>query len=319
MPNATRDRPSDSHRIVATCIRAAGDTRDCTPQSPSFSVSESPRTAERRTGHGDGYGDGHGSSLESSAHQELTRFIRDVLRTWIFTSSRVYSMIVEGTLAEALVWLEPRALLLAIALPPLIRLVGHLLPEEVFMVSIGVLAARAGSPREAVVLLLAVVLSHFVTDQSVYLGGRWVRPRLDRFPRVRDRLSVVTDRLVSSPAALLWFVPARVFPLARGAWLAGCGVVGVTWRRFVMIDLVALSVHLITWCGLGWWLAGDIAKLESTTHAGKFATTWAVVIIASITLTWFGWRHRRTWQPKTVGVARRLGRTLFPPTPSDKS
>jgi membrane protein DedA with SNARE-associated domain len=226
-------------------------------------------------------------------------------------------LIVEGTLAEVLAWLEPRALLLAIALPPIIRLVGHLLPEEVFMVSMGVLAARTGSPREATVLLLVVVLSHFVTDQAVFLGGRWIRPRLDRFPRIRDRLSIVTDRLASSPLALLWFVPARVFPFARGAWMAGCGVMGVAWRRFVAIDLVALSVHLVTWSGLGWWLAGDLARLESTTHAGKVTASWAAVMIASIMLMWFGWRHRHAWQPTTVRVARKLGRTLFPPNPRD--
>jgi len=225
-------------------------------------------------------------------------------------------LIVEGTLAEVLAWIEPRALLLAIVLPPVIRLVGHLLPEAVFMVSMGVLAARIGSPGEATVLLLAVVLSHFVTDQAVFLGGRWMRPRLDRFPRIRDRLSAVTARLASSPRAVLWFVPARVFPFARGAWLAGCGVVGVAWRRFVMIDLLALSLHLLTWSGLGWWLAGDLARLESTTHAGKVMGMWAAVIVASILLTRFGWRHRRSWQPVTIRVARRLGRTLFTSTPS---
>jgi membrane protein DedA with SNARE-associated domain len=210
-------------------------------------------------------------------------------------------------------------LLLAIALPPLIRLVGHLLPEEVFMVSMGVLASRVGSAREATLLLLAVMLSHFVTDQAVFLGGRWLRPRLDRFPRVRDRLSTVTRRLTSSPRALLWFVPARVFPLARGAWLAGCGVVGVAWRRFIVIDLLALSVHVLTWSGLGWWLAGDLAKLESTTHAGKVLGTWAAVIVASIMLAWLGWRHRRAWQPASIRVARRLGRTLFPSSSSNMS
>ena len=228
-------------------------------------------------------------------------------------------MIVEGTLTEVLWWLEPRALLLALALPPLIRLVGHLLPEEVFMVSMGVLAARAGSPREATLLLLAVVLSHFATDQVVFLGGRWVRPRLDRFPRIHHRLSSVTRRLSSSPRALLLFVPARVFPFARGAWLAGCGVVGVAWRRFMMIDLVALALHVLTWSGLGWWLAGDLARLESTTHAGRVMGTWAAVSIAFCMLVWLGWRHRRSWQPATVRVAQRLGRTLFSSNPSGAS
>ena len=37
------------------------------------------------------------------------------------------------------------AILLALLLPPLIRLVGHWIPEELFMVAIGVLAARSPS------------------------------------------------------------------------------------------------------------------------------------------------------------------------------
>jgi membrane protein DedA with SNARE-associated domain len=218
---------------------------------------------------------------------------------------------VEGTLAEVLAWLEPRALLLALAMPPIVRLIGHILPEEVFMVSMGVLASRSGSPSDAAVLLVALIASQFLTDQAVYLGGRWLRPRLGRFPRIRKRLEFVTGRLSSSPTSLLWFIPARVFPLARGAWLAGCGVVGVTWRRFMLIDFAALTVPLFTWCGLGWWLADDLNRLEATTHAGKFVGVWVAFVLLSTTLAWLGWRHRNAWQPATVRVARFLGRSLF--------
>ena len=60
------------------------------------------------------------------------------------------------------------------------------------MIAMGVLAARA-IPAPPPLILGAVVVSHFLTDQAVYLGGRWLRPRLGRFPahraasRVRDR------------------------------------------------------------------------------------------------------------------------------------
>ena len=93
----------------------------------------------------------------------------------------LYTLAVEQHLFDLLAWLEPRAIFFALALPPVIRVVGHWLPEELFMICMGVLAARSGSLAGAAVLLGAVFVSHFVSDQVVYLIGCWLRPRLDRF------------------------------------------------------------------------------------------------------------------------------------------
>lgn len=213
-------------------------------------------------------------------------------------------------LPDLLAWLEPRALLLAICLPPVIRVVGHWLPEEVFMVAIGVLAARSGSPQAAALLFAAVVASHFVTDQAVFLIGRWLRPRLARFPRIQARLGVVTSRLEGSPAALLGFIPARVLPLGRGAWLAGCGVVGIPWARFAAVDLAALLVHLATWSGLGWWLANDLGRLAVSAQVGKVAGLWLAIALVAAIGGLVVWRTRPRWQPAGVRVVRRAGRTL---------
>ncbi len=214
-------------------------------------------------------------------------------------------------LPDLLAWLEPRALLLAIALPPIIRIVGHWLPEEVFMVAIGVLAARSGSPQAAVLLLSAVVVSHFLTDQAVFLVGRWLRPRLSRFPRVEARLGMVTSRLESSPAALFGFIPARVLPLGRGAWLAGCGVVDIPWSRFAAVDVMALLVHLATWSGLGWWLANDLGRLALSAQVGKVAGLWLAVALLAAIGGLVVWRTRPVWQPVSVRAVRRAGRTLL--------
>jgi len=211
-------------------------------------------------------------------------------------------------LAELVAWIEPHAVLLALALPPVIRLVGHWLPEEPFMIAMGVLAARSDSPRTAVAILGAVVLSHFVTDQAVYLGGRWLRPRLGRFPRIERRLQAVTGRLAKSRGALLGFIPARVLPLGRGAWLAGCGVVQVPWPRFVAVDLAALILHLAVWSGLGWWLAGDLQRLAFSADLAKIAGIWlAVALIAAISAVIF-WRRRDAWQQGAARAMRRTGR-----------
>ena len=211
-------------------------------------------------------------------------------------------------LADLVAWIEPHAVLLALALPPVIRLVGHWLPEEPFMIAMGVLAARSDSPRTAIAILGAVVLSHFVTDQAVYLGGRWLRPRLGRFPGIERRLLAVTGRLAQSRGALLGFIPARVLPLGRGAWLAGCGVVRVPWPRFVAVDLAALILHLAVWSGLGWWLAGDLQRLGFSADLAKLAGIWlAVALIAVISAVIF-WRRRDAWQPGVARAMRRAGR-----------
>jgi membrane protein DedA with SNARE-associated domain len=113
-------------------------------------------------------------------------------------------------LVDLIAWIEPHAILLALFLPPLIRVVGHWIPEELFMVTIGVLAANSASASTAATILGAALLSHFVTDQVVYLGGRWLRPRLERFPRIEARLASVTAKLAESPE---WFVShGRVSP-----------------------------------------------------------------------------------------------------------
>jgi membrane protein DedA with SNARE-associated domain len=218
---------------------------------------------------------------------------------------------VEGAvLADVLAWLEPRALLLALAMPPAIRVLGHLIPEELFMVAMGVLAARSHSPEQAVLLLGAVTLSHVLTDQLVYGGGRWLHPRLSRFPRIGHRLAGVAARLNESPAALAALVPARVLPCGRAAWLAAAGIAGVRWHRFLFWDVVAVIAHLATWSGLGWWLAGDLARLESTAVAGGWIGAAMLVTVVAAVPALMVFRSRPDWQVATVQAARRLGRSI---------
>jgi membrane protein DedA with SNARE-associated domain len=218
---------------------------------------------------------------------------------------------VEQHVADILAWLTPQAMLLAVLLPPLSRMVGHVVPEELVLVTLGVVAARCGSAREAALILGLAMASHFVTDQAVYGAGRWLGPRLRRFPRIAARLEFVTSRLDASPASLLGFIPARVFPLGRGAWLAGFGVVRLPWSRFAAIDFIALSCHLLLWSGLGWWFAGDLGRLDQSAQisrrvVGVWVVGGAIAAGAAVLL----WRRRPSWQPATGRVLRRAGRSL---------
>ncbi|MEN8163797.1 MAG: hypothetical protein ABFS37_06690 [Acidobacteriota bacterium] len=213
-------------------------------------------------------------------------------------------------LPDLLAWIEPRALLLALALPPVIRVVGHWIPEELFMVAMGVLAARSGSLEQAVVLFGAVTLSHFMTDQITYLAGCWLRPRVGRFPWIAKKLENVTGRLSGSPGAVWGLVPARVLPLGRGAWLAGCGIVGIAWKRFAAVDFFALLVHLATWSGLGWWLSYDLGRLQHSAEVGKIIGTWVAIGLVAVVAVFLIWRSRSSWQPIGARAGRRVEKDL---------
>jgi len=213
--------------------------------------------------------------------------------------------LVLGHITDLVAWLEPHALLLALVMPPVIRVVGHWIPEELFMIAIGVLAARARSSSAAAGILGAVVISHFTTDQMVYLAGRWLRPRLERFPRIEGRLRFVTDRLTASPVALLGLVPARILPVGRGAWLAACGVVRVAWSRFAAVDFAALVVHVAVWSGLGWWFAGDLNKLSASADTGRLVGTWLAVALVIALSAVVVWRSRESRQASILEVVNR--------------
>lgn len=214
----------------------------------------------------------------------------------------------ERALVETVTWLEPHAVWFVLFLPPLIRVVGHWIPEELFMVSVGIVAARSDDLAATSLLLVVLLTSQFATDQTTFAVGRLFGPRLRRVERLSDRLQAVTDRLERSPVAVLSLVPARVFPLCRGAWLVGCGLTGIRWRTFAVVNALALLTHLAVWTGLGWWFADDLVAItRSATHLKTVGLATVVVVVGLVTLA-ATWHHRRRWQAGLVRVID-LGRS----------
>jgi membrane protein DedA with SNARE-associated domain len=188
--------------------------------------------------------------------------------------------------------LQAHALLLALVLPPAIRLVGHWLPEEPLMIAMGILAARS-TPERAALLFGALWLSHALTDYVVFSLGRALAPRLDRWPRIARRVQPVAERVAGSRWTLPALIPARVLPLGRGVWLMGYGLAGVPALKFAAADAAAVAAFLLVWCGLGWWLG---PRVDGALAVAKPATLWlvaAAVVIASAVLSWRRLARRR--------------------------
>ena len=82
------------------------------------------------------------------------------------------------------------------------------------------------------------------------------------------------------------------------------------WPRFALVDLGALFCHLGLWSGLGWWIAGDLRRVEVSAEVGRIAAVWSAVAVALAISAVAVWRRRPQWQPATVAVARRAGQAL---------
>ena len=182
--------------------------------------------------------------------------------------------------------LAPHAALLALVLPVVMRFVGHLLPEELFMIAIGIVAQRADTPGEATFLLMAVFVGHLIGDHTMFGVGVILERRAQRFPRLAARIRPMAQRLRARPSNLLGFIPGRVLPLARGAWMAACGWVGVPLALYSLVDAVAILVHIAFWSGLGWVFAGQIGSLELFAETAPLGAAWiaAALITAVVTI-----------------------------------
>jgi membrane protein DedA with SNARE-associated domain len=181
--------------------------------------------------------------------------------------------------------LQAHAILLAVLLPPAIRLAGHWLPEEPLMMAMGIVASQA-APGHAALVLALLWASHSATDHAVFSLGNVALPRLGRWPRVQRRVVAVGERLAESRWALLSFIPARVLPLGRGAWLLAFGVAGVARSRFAAVDAVAITLHLLVWCGLGWWLGVHAGDLVAVARPAALWLLLAAVAAFAAVLVW---------------------------------
>jgi membrane protein DedA with SNARE-associated domain len=189
------------------------------------------------------------------------------------------------------------------------RFVGHLLPEELFMIAIGVVAHRADSPADATVLLGAVFVGHLIGDHTMFAVGVWLERRTQAFPRLAARVRPLAARLRSRPSRLLGLIPGRVFPFARGAWMAACGYVNVPLWLYTTVDALAIVVHIAFWSGLGWFFAGHVSSLEVLVEAAPVVAAWIVATLLTAIGSVVVWRRKapgrlKEWAPESWRALR---------------
>jgi membrane protein DedA with SNARE-associated domain len=153
---------------------------------------------------------------------------------------------------------------------------GVPLPEEVSLVSAGVLAKRGFASPVALGTICLVGL--LLSDLMLYATGRALGVVVRRL-LVRSR----RRRAPYHPGATRWgarLVVARVVPGLRTIGFLAAGATHVPLRRFVLFDLVGALACTALWAPLGWHYAERIDELWR--RLGRSLPGWATV--AGITI-----------------------------------
>lgn len=169
------------------------------------------------------------------------------------------------------------ALIVAIAA---LDAVFPLVPSEATLIAAAALAG-AGDLRFSVVLL-AGAAGAVLGDNIAYLLGRAGQGplvgRLLSSPKWRERISRAERKLTQRAGTII--VVSRFIPGGRTATMLSAGLIGLSWRRFIMYDVVAGA----SWAGyasvIG--LVGGKAFADKPLHALLLAFGLAAALMLVI-------------------------------------
>lgn len=185
----------------------------------------------------------------------------------------VFESIVDVVVASG--WVYP--LILAIAA---LDAIFPLVPSEATVIAAGALAG-AGELAFAVVLL-AGAAGAVLGDNVAYLLGRAGQgPLVGRLlgsPAWRERIGRAETKLTRRAGTII--VVSRFIPGGRTATMLSAGLIGLSWRRFIVYDLVAGTAWAAYASVIG--VVGGKAFADKPLHALLLAFGLAAVLMLAI-------------------------------------
>lgn len=185
----------------------------------------------------------------------------------------VFESIVDVVVASG--WVYP--LILAIAA---LDAIFPLVPSEATVIAAGALAG-AGELAFAVVLL-AGAAGAVLGDNVAYLLGRAGQgPLVGRLlgsPAWRERIGRAETKLTRRAGTMI--VVSRFIPGGRTATMLSAGLIGLSWRRFIVYDLVAGTAWAAYASVIG--VVGGKAFADKPLHALLLAFGLAAVLMLAI-------------------------------------
>ncbi len=172
---------------------------------------------------------------------------------------------------------------------------GVPIPEEVPLLAIGV-AASMGVVDLKLAILVGMAAC-FSGDLAVFLVGRRVGSHLSDHPYLRR---LVNGRHLLRAKHLYvrrgpWTLSiARLLPGLKMPFLFTAGALRMSWRRFLLFDLLSVSVLVPALVLLGYHSSYSVAKMARIIHeAGLVGVSVFILIAAAATIIYLMRRRQR--------------------------
>ena len=147
-------------------------------------------------------------------------------------------------------------------------------------------AGRAGCLINPWYLMLSVWGGSFFGDQVWFTLGRLYGVRaVRRFRGAEKRLAQAIGFL--DRYGIAFVLTFRFAYGVRNVASAACGIAGMYWARFAVLNFVAAGIWAGSFVAAGWYLAGWL---------GANGVAWLFAMVGVIALSWIGfrvWRGRR--------------------------
>lgn len=170
---------------------------------------------------------------------------------------------------------------------------GIPIPEDITLVSGGVIAGLSDSNINVHWMLVVSMLGVLVGDGTMYWLGRIYGEKILRFPLIRKiatpiRFAAVQERFEKQGWKLLFM--ARFLPGLRAVVYLVSGISHkVSFTKFVLVDFFAAIISVPVWVYLGYYGASNLDWLHEQVKNGQYM----IFTILGVVILFFGFKWYR--------------------------
>ena len=192
---------------------------------------------------------------------------------------------------------------------------GVPLPEDIVFISGAILAQRHLTDLRLTCVVLA--LGVFVGDSVLYGIARRIGPAIYERKFIKrvmppERRAWFEDK-IHKHGSLVVFGARHVAGL-RGAIFAVSAIHGISYPRFIIADMLALTISMPMWMALGWYFSTSI---DTALNHAATAEHWVMIGVVSIVVLIAVIHGVRTWMKRRQ--EQRVEASAVPPAAPSES
>ncbi len=171
------------------------------------------------------------------------------------------------------------------------------IPEDLPLLLAG--AAAQQGKADLWVLFIVCYTSVIVGDLILYGIGRWFGVRLVKWRWIRDRISITSIRKVRSNLhkRVFWtIIIARHLFYLRTVTFISCGILRMSFIRFLVADLVAALISAPLFMAIGYYASEHLDEILKDVDTVKHNLLLGGLFFAAVAVCWYLVRKKKQAQ-----------------------